>query len=204
MGQGSDGRRRAGGGPEPVPARRRDCLSYLELLAGQIASRLAGARVYDAERLRAATLAEAVALRDAAADALAQANQQLTSEVALRTQERDRMRRLFEQAPSFMALLLGREHRFVFANAAYMQLVGHREVVGLTVREALPEIAGQGFFELLDNVFDSATPFVGTSLAVQLQRAPAGRRRSASSASSTSPSSTPTAASRASSSTATT
>ncbi len=151
-----------------------DYLSYLGLLAGQISSSLSGARAYDAERLRGRTLAEAVALREAAADALAQANKQLTSEVGLRTQERDRMRRLFEQSPSFMALLQGPEHRFELANAAYMQLVGHRQIVGLPVREALPEIDGQGFYELLDQVYDSATPFVGTSLAVQLQRAPAG------------------------------
>jgi signal transduction histidine kinase/DNA-binding NarL/FixJ family response regulator len=149
-------------------------LSYLQLLAGQIASSLAGARAYDGERRRAQTLAEAVALREAAADALFRANLQLTSDVALRTQERDRLRRLFQEAPSFMALLQGREHRFEFANAAYLQLIGHREVLGLTVREALPEIDGQGFYELLDDVFDSATPFVGSSLAVQLQRAPAG------------------------------
>ncbi|MCK9686284.1 response regulator [Scleromatobacter humisilvae] len=148
-----------------------DYLSYLGLLAGQLSSSLAGARVYDAERRRAQTLAEAVALREAAADALAQANLQLTSEVALRTQERDRMQRLFEQSPSFMALLAGREHRFEFANNAYLQLIGHREVVGLAVREALPEVEGQGFFELLDNCFDSATPFVGTNMKVQLQRA---------------------------------
>ncbi len=148
--------------------------SYLGLLAGQLSSSLSGARVYDAERRRAQTLAEAVALREAAADSLAQANRQLTSEVGLRTQERDRMRRLFEQAPSFMALLRGREHRFEFANDAYLQLIGHREVKGLAVRDALPEVAGQGFFELLDTCFDTATPFVGTNMRVQLQRAPAG------------------------------
>ena len=151
-----------------------DYLSWLGLVAGQISSSLAGARAYDGERRRAQTLAEAVALREAAADALAQANRQLTSEVALRTQERDRLRGLFEEAPSFMALLQGREHRFEFANKAYLQLIGHREVLGLTVREALPELDGQGFFELLDEVFHTGTPFVGASLSVQLQRAPAG------------------------------
>ena len=151
-----------------------DYLSYLRLLAGQISAGLASARVYEAERRRAQTLAEAVALREAAADALAQANRQLTSEVALRTQERDRLRRLFEQAPSFMALLQGREHRFELVNDAYMQLVGHRAVLGLAVRDALPEVAGQGFFEVLDDVFETAQPFVGTSLPVQLQRAPSG------------------------------
>jgi signal transduction histidine kinase/DNA-binding response OmpR family regulator/plasmid maintenance system antidote protein VapI len=151
-----------------------DYLSYLSLLAGQVSSSLVGARAYDAERLRAKTLAEAVALREAAADALAQANRQLTSEVALRTQQRDRLQRLFEQSPSFMALLQGREHRFEFANKAYLQLIGHRDVVGLTVRQALPEIDGQGFHELLDDVFNSGGPFVGSNLAVQLQRAPSG------------------------------
>ena len=151
-----------------------DYLAYLGLMAGQVSSSLSGARVYDAERRRAQTLAEAVALREAAADALSQANLRLTSEVALRTQERDRLRRLFQQSPSFMALLQGPEHRFEFANKAYMQLVGHRVVVGMTVREALPEIDGQGYHELLDGVFASGEPYVGSNLPVQLQRAPSG------------------------------
>ena len=160
-------------GLNPYRPQDGEYLFYLQLLAGQIASSLSGARVYDGERRRAQTLAEAVALREAAADALAQANRQLTSEVALRTQERDRMRRLFEQAPSFMALLRGGQHRFEFANRAYLQLIGHRDVTGLSVREALPELRGQGFYELLDGVFATATPFVGANMKVQLQRAPA-------------------------------
>ena len=159
-----------------TPSRRGDAdyLPFLGLVAGQLSSSLSGARVFDAERLRARTLAEAAALRDAAADALAQANRQLTSEVALRTQERDRFRQLFREAPSFMGLLQGPDHVFAFVNDAYRQLVGHRDIEGMPVREALPEVAGQGFFELLDNVYRSGEPFVGAGLAVQLQRAPAG------------------------------
>ncbi|MFC4171994.1 PAS domain-containing protein [Microvirga sp. GCM10011540] len=88
--------------------------------------------------------------------------------------ERRHLRRLFEQAPGFMAVLAGPEHRFELANAAYLQLVGHRDVVGQTVREALPEVSGQGFFELLDNVFTTGQPFVGRSLRVLLQHEPAG------------------------------
>jgi signal transduction histidine kinase/DNA-binding response OmpR family regulator len=42
------------------------------------------------------------------------------------------------------------------------------------VREALPEIDGQGFYELLDNVFETGAPYVGSNLPVQLQRAPSG------------------------------
>ena len=43
-----------------------------------------------------------------------------------------------------------------------MQLVGHRDVLGLPVRDALPDIEGQGFLELLDQVFASGEPFIGT------------------------------------------
>jgi hypothetical protein len=46
-----------------------------------------------------------------------------------------RLREMFAQSPSFSALLQGPEHRFVLTNQAYQQLIGHRDVIGLTVRE---------------------------------------------------------------------
>ena len=66
--------------------------------------------------------------------------------------ERDRLARLFEQSPTFMAMLQGLDHRFEIANPNYMQLVGHRPIVGKTVVEALPEAVEQGFVALLDSV----------------------------------------------------
>jgi PAS domain S-box-containing protein len=86
--------------------------------------------------------------------------------------ERDRLFRMFEQAPGFMAMLSGRTQRFDFVNAAYEQLVGHRGVVGRSVREALPELEGQGYYELLDRVYVTGEPFVGHALPVGLQRTP--------------------------------
>ncbi len=86
--------------------------------------------------------------------------------------ERRHLRRLFEQAPGFMCFLRGREHVFELANKAYYQLVGHREIMDRPVREALPEVAGQGYFELLDRVFSTGEPFVGRGLLVRLQRSP--------------------------------
>jgi len=88
--------------------------------------------------------------------------------------ERERLGSMFEQAPGFMALLHGPDHVFELANPAYMQLVGHREVLGKPVRQALPEIAGQGFFELLDQVYGTGEPFFGTALPATLQRQPDG------------------------------
>ncbi|MET2825911.1 PAS domain-containing sensor histidine kinase [Mesorhizobium shangrilense] len=86
--------------------------------------------------------------------------------------ERERQRQMFEQAPGFMAMMSGPDHVFELTNAAYMQLVGHRDVIGMPVREALPEVAGQGFFELLDQVFTSGEAFVGYALKAELQRTP--------------------------------
>lgn len=90
--------------------------------------------------------------------------------------ERDRMRQMFEQAPGFMALLDGPEHVFDLTNAAYMQLIGHRNVIGMPVRQALPEIEGQGFFELLDSVYSTGQPFVGRGLTAYIQRSPGAAR----------------------------
>jgi signal transduction histidine kinase len=55
---------------------------------------------------------------------------------------------------------------------AYYQLVGNREILGKPVREAVPEAEGQGFFELLDEVYQTGEPFVGTGMRIMLQRQP--------------------------------
>lgn len=73
--------------------------------------------------------------------------------------ERELLAQMFEQAPTFMALLEGPEHRFARANPGYKRLVGGREVVGKTVVEALPEAASQGFLDLLDQVYRSGQPY---------------------------------------------
>lgn len=77
---------------------------------------------------------------------------------------------IFRQAPAFMCVLRGHDHVFELVNNRYLQLIGHRHVEGLTVRQALPEIEGQGFFELLDSVYQTGETFTGTDMSVLLQR----------------------------------
>ena len=89
-----------------------------------------------------------------------------------RIDEAERLRRLFDRAPSFIAVVRGPEHRFELMNAAYLQLVGHRDLIGKTVREALPELEGQGFFELLHDVYRSGQAFTGRAMPVRLQPEP--------------------------------
>jgi signal transduction histidine kinase/ActR/RegA family two-component response regulator len=86
-----------------------------------------------------------------------------------RKAERDRLSQMFEQAPSFMAMLTGPEHRIDLANQAYLRLIGRRDVLGKTVAEALPDIVEQGYLALLDEVFRSGNAFssVGAKYAVQ-------------------------------------
>jgi hypothetical protein len=85
-----------------------------------------------------------------------------------------RLREMFVRSPSFSALLHGPEHRFMLTNPAYQQLIGHRDVIGLTVREAIPEAESQGFIDLLDNVFATGQAFVGKNVKIVLQRTPGG------------------------------
>jgi PAS domain S-box-containing protein len=86
--------------------------------------------------------------------------------------ERERLRRMFEQAPGFMAMLTGPEHIFELANAAYTQLVGDRAILGKPIRQSLPELEGQGFFDILDGVYASGTPVSGVSRSIVLNRSP--------------------------------
>jgi two-component system sensor kinase FixL len=82
--------------------------------------------------------------------------------------QRDEFNMLYERAPGFIAVSEGPEHRFKFANAAYKQLVGREHLIGRRIVDALPELAEQGFVELLDQVFRTGEPFVGTNVPVRL------------------------------------
>jgi len=100
----------------------------------------------------------------------------MTSKVdhdALRAELAD-LRALFQQAPGHMAVLRGPEHVFALVNEAFQRIAGTRALLGKSVREAMPELEGQGFFELLDQVYTTGKPFIGHQMPVKLQRHPEG------------------------------
>jgi PAS domain S-box-containing protein len=88
--------------------------------------------------------------------------------------ERSHLRNLFNQAPGFIAVLTGENHVFEMVNEAYYQLVGHRELIGKPVWQALPEVQGQGYEELLDSVARTGEPFVGRGVKLRVQLVPGG------------------------------
>jgi two-component sensor histidine kinase len=86
-------------------------------------------------------------------------------------------RRLFQQAPAFVAVLSGPEHVFTFTSDSYVRLVGGRNVLGKPVSEALPEVVEQGFVALLDRVFHEGITHQAEGARVMLDNVP-GRRPS--------------------------
>jgi len=75
---------------------------------------------------------------------------------------RQRLQQMFEQAPGFMALLGGPRHVFEMANPAYEELIGHRQLLGKPLLEALPEALEQGYVDILDEVYRSGKAYSTT------------------------------------------
>src|SRR6187397_2855233 len=71
---------------------------------------------------------------------------------------RIQLARVMTQFPGAVAIYSGPQHVFRAASATYRAFIGGREVIGLPIREALPELDGQGFFELLDRVYRTGEP----------------------------------------------
>jgi len=102
---------------------------------------------------------------------------EITNEVLAqryRDEENTRLVNLFEEAPGIIAVLRGPDHVFELTNRSYLTLVGHRDLIGKPVRDALPEVQGQGYFELLDQVYASGQSFVGHAVPLRVQREPGG------------------------------
>ena len=66
----------------------------------------------------------------------------------------------FAQSPVAIAVLRGPDHVFASCNRAYAALAGHRPLVGLSVREAFPDVDVETIYALLDEVRGSRTPYV--------------------------------------------
>jgi PAS domain S-box-containing protein len=82
--------------------------------------------------------------------------------------ERQRQQRMLQQMPGFVALLQGPEHIYEYVNDAYVELSGRRDFLGRAVRDVFPELDGQGFYELLDQVYAGGEAFTSPSVAVRL------------------------------------
>jgi hypothetical protein len=83
--------------------------------------------------------------------------------------QREKQRRDFAQVPSYLAILRGRNHVFDFTTEAFKRLASQRPLHGISVRDAFPELRGQGFYELLDRVYTTGEPYVASGVAADGQ-----------------------------------
>ena len=76
---------------------------------------------------------------------------------------------ILSNAPAAICILRGQEHTFEVANEHYIELIGHRDIIGKTVKEAIPEAESQGFIELLDHVYSTGEPYIGNETPLKIK-----------------------------------
>lgn len=91
------------------------------------------------------------------------------SDAALK--DRQTLYNVFMQAPTMLCILKGPDHIFDLANEPYRQLIGNRNPIGKPLKEALPELSGQGFFEILDDVYATGETYNGKEMPVSVSTA---------------------------------
>jgi len=83
--------------------------------------------------------------------------------------QRQRLRLLFEQAPVNITMHEGPDLVFVMSNTQHQALTGDRPLVGSALRDAMPELRGQGVVEALTRVYESGEPFVGNEMRTEVR-----------------------------------
>ncbi|WP_223652434.1 PAS domain-containing sensor histidine kinase [Hymenobacter psoromatis] len=108
-----------------------------------------------------------------------QLNQELEVRVAERTSQLTAQQHLLSQilaqVPAAIATLAGPEHRFTFFNELYQNMVADRAILGHPANEVLPEVAEQGFIDLLNQVYATGQPFIGTEILIMLHDQATGK-----------------------------
>ncbi len=85
---------------------------------------------------------------------------------------------LFMHAPFAISVLHGPEHRFLLANPKHEQMVGRRDLVGRSVREAFPELPPDApILQLLDRVRTTGEPFTASEFEVEFECGDATEQR---------------------------
>jgi two-component system, sensor histidine kinase len=90
-------------------------------------------------------------------------------------QQRQRLEVLFAEAPALIARLTGPDHVVTQANDSFQRLFGNRELLGKPYRDALPELAAQSFFDLLDVVYRTGETYHGTETLARIDSTASGQ-----------------------------
>jgi PAS domain S-box-containing protein len=94
-----------------------------------------------------------------------------------RAAEVERQRTLFEQTPGFVIIMRGPEHVVEFVNREHRRLFGSRLWPGKPIRVAFPDLAGQGFFEMLDAVYATGEAHKATNAPARYRQSATGEEK---------------------------
>jgi len=89
--------------------------------------------------------------------------------------ERSQLGVLLEKAPAFIVVVRGEHHTVELVNEAFHAIMGKRDIIGKTAREAAPDLVGQGFLEMADTVYRTGQPFTGKGMPAWVERVPGQR-----------------------------
>lgn len=78
------------------------------------------------------------------------------------------LQNIFSNAPTLICTLSEPQHIFEIANERYLQFIGNRDIIGKPVQQVIPEIVGQGYIELLDEVYATGKPFTGNEMPAKI------------------------------------
>jgi PAS domain S-box-containing protein len=91
--------------------------------------------------------------------------------LAIAETERRKLRDLFEQAPAGIGMLSGPDHVWTYVNPVYVNMVGRssaQKLLNRPLAESMPELAHQGFVEVLDEVYRTGQRYVGIETLARL------------------------------------
>ncbi|MBC7396964.1 MAG: PAS domain-containing protein [Bdellovibrionales bacterium] len=101
-----------------------------------------------------------------------QARKQIELSARALAAEKATLLAILNQVPGAVTIFDGPEHVFSLASDTYLSLFfgGRQDLIGKSVREAVPEAVEQGFVALLDRVYQEGEPICGTETAIDLKQ----------------------------------
>ena len=77
---------------------------------------------------------------------------------------------LLMNAPGFVCTLIGENFIYKLVNKQYQKIFGNRQLKGLPIMEALPELKDQGIETILKNVYHSGETFLASEMLIMLSK----------------------------------
>ncbi len=87
-----------------------------------------------------------------------------------REAERVYLQNVFEEAPVAISIMRGKNLVIEYMNRRSRQLVGDRNIMGLSAKEALPDLEQKELFDIVEQVLTTGTPFQAQNIYVRFDR----------------------------------